>query len=393
MIRVTDKSQCTGCGACANICPQKCIAMEADAEGFLYPEVNEDMCLQCEICIAACPVIAAGEAEQPDRTKAYAAKHTDEAIRKESSSGGVFSALAEVFLQEGGVVVGAAFTSDWRSVRHFAVEKTENLWKLRGSKYLQSEIGMTYQDVKYWLLQGRKVFFTGTPCQVEGLRSYLGKEWENLLCADLICHGVPSANVWERYLAWQEKNYDGATSHVSFRDKKEGWRNYAVRISFSNEISHTTRGSEDLYIRAFLRDICLRPSCYNCPFKDIRRKADLTMADFWGIKQIAPELDDDRGTSLVLVHTIKGQHVLEQAANRLTLKAVPLEAAIQGNPAAIKSADCPWQRDQFFDNLKKQPIDILIRAQTKDVWTAKRILAAILKRLGLWPLVQKMRNR
>ena len=303
MIEIVEKKDCTGCYACVNICPQQCISMEVDNEGFWYPKVDNENCVQCKLCIYCCPInqrAAVGE-QFPD---AYACRNKDDEIRLGSSSGGVFYLLGRHALDNGGVVFGARFDSHFHIV-HGWTETEEGLLEFMGSKYVQSKIGDSYKHAEAFLRQGRKILFTGTPCQIAGLKSYLRKEYSNLLCVDFICHGVPSPKAWIKYLHFQEERTGSAVQRVAFRSKTSGWRQFSVCLCFANNAQYLQRFDGDPYMNAFLHDLSLRPSCYSCRFKTLIRQSDITLADFWGIEHVCPEMDDNKGTSLVLVNSEK----------------------------------------------------------------------------------------
>ena len=236
MIEIENKTKCSGCHACANACPKNCISMTSDEEGFWYPQVDKSKCIDCGLCEKICPIIHKWQPDNSRTTTAMAAINTNEEIRLKSSSGGLFTLIAENIIDQGGVVFGAAFTDDFKSVRHICVDNIADLDKLRGSKYVQSKIGDTYKQAKEYLDSGRKVLFTGTPCQLGGLYSYLRKPYENLFTQDIICHGVPSPMVWERYVDFREKKSASSTQRMFFRHKKYGWKTFAVLFEFSNMV-------------------------------------------------------------------------------------------------------------------------------------------------------------
>lgn len=307
MINITSKDLCCGCSACVNICPKKCISFKEDCEGFLYPSVDVAVCVDCGLCEKVCPVINKNDERVPIHT--YAVKHPDEKIRLSSSSGGLFTYLAERVIDDGGVVFGARFNDQWEVVHDYTDTK-EGLTPFRGSKYVQSYIGESYVLAETFLKSGRTVMFTGTPCQIAGLKKYLRKEYDNLLTVDVVCHGVPSPMVWRKYLE-ELTCREGAftVTSINFRDKSTGWKNYSVTINLLREhaskrqnIVSSSRFSENEHMRAFLLNLSLRPSCYNCPAKAGRSGADITIGDFWGIDRVMPEIDDDKGTTLALVY-------------------------------------------------------------------------------------------
>lgn len=260
MIIIDDKTNCSGCHACANACPKNCISMVSDEEGFWYPQVNKEKCIDCGLCEKVCPIIHKWQPDDSRKTTAIAAINLNEEIRLESSSGGIFTLKAEKIIDQGGVVFGAAFSDDFKSVRHICVDNKADLEKLRGSKYVQSKISDTYKHAKEYLDSGRKVLFSGTPCQIGGLYSYLRKPYENLLTQDIICHGVPSPMVWEKYVEKCERKAASEMQRVFFRHKKYGWKSYSMAMEFTNHTKYIRTLLEDPYMRLFLSNSCLRPS-------------------------------------------------------------------------------------------------------------------------------------
>lgn len=363
MIQITDKSRCSGCSACAQICPRSCIRMEADREGFLYPVVDQDRCSRCGLCERICPVSHPVQTQKG--TQALAVYSKDGEIRRRSSSGGVFFLLAQAILEQGGVVFGAAFDKNCRVV-HTAAQTPAELARLRGSKYVQSEVGNAYIRAKQFLEQGRPVLFTGTPCQTAGLRAYLGKNFPGLLCVDFICHGAPSPAVWEEYLRLREQQASAAAQKVSFRDKTNGWEDYSIVIQFENGTEYRCPYREDVYMKAFLHNLILRPACQACAFKGESRCSDLTLADFWGIREVAPDMDDGMGVSLVWAHTQQGEDWLKRLQSQTVFHAVELAQALAFNASATQSSQPHPGRRRFFARLGKQPLDRLAERCLKD---------------------------
>lgn len=384
MITLASKTKCTGCGACCNICPKNAIEMQADNEGFLYPVVDETKCVDCGLCEKICPVMHP-KSKDAEIIAVYGALHKDEKIRIKSSSGGVFTAIAEYILSKNGAVFGAAFSEDFKSVRHIAVESSERLELLRGSKYVQSDIGGAYKQAKHFLEQGRAVLFTGTPCQIGGLRAYLGKDYEKLYTQDLICHGVPSPAVWKAYAEHLERKYADKLYGVSFRNKKSGWKTYSVSAVFSDNAKYEQIASRDEYMRGFLSDIYLRPSCYACDFKGGKGGSDITLADFWGAEKLTPDLNDDKGISLLLVHTQKGAELFKATRNAFICKTVNLQECIAHNAAYTHSVKLPKARSKFFNDLKKDDSDVVkcIERATKVSFVRKSVakVKSILKKI------------
>ncbi|MGN0811936.1 MAG: Coenzyme F420 hydrogenase/dehydrogenase, beta subunit C-terminal domain, partial [Candidatus Coproplasma sp.] len=271
--------------------------MAQDEEGFLYPQVNESNCVNCGLCESVCPF----EKIEPARLAkpiSYAVKIKDFEIREKSSSGGFFSVLANEIIAQNGVVYGAAMCEGNKSAQHIRVDSFKGLEALRTSKYLQSAMNDIYKQVLADLKIGKKVLFSGVPCQINGLRLFLRKEYENLLCVEVICHGVPSPALWKKYVEYLEKKYTADIQDVNFRSKKHGWNKFGLTVKGDNIEQYESAG-DDPYMRMFLRDYCLRPSCYDCNAKRLESMADLTIADFWGINNVIPEFNDDIGVSLV----------------------------------------------------------------------------------------------
>ena len=345
MIEVKDKFQCCGCAACVQRCPKQCISLKEDKEGFLYPSVDKNACIDCGLCEKVCPIINQNDPREP--LKVYAAKHKDDEIRMKSSSGGIFTLLAEQIIDEGGVVFGARFDEYWE-VMHDYTETKEGLALFRGSKYVQSRIGNTYLKAENFLKQGRKVMFTGTPCQIAGLKRYLRKRYDNLLAVDFVCHGVPSPKVWRTYLKEITNNHYHSIKHINFRDKRTGWKNYSVSITCTSGTSIQSLYFENIFMKGFLFDFYLRPSCYQCVCKVARSGADITMGDFWGIDKIRPNWDDDKGCGLVLDYS---NYNFTQLA--IGLEEMTYENAKVGNPSICNSVKMPVNRNFFWYRLKQ----------------------------------------
>lgn len=352
MISVKKKENCCACGACKQICPNQCISMSADRDGFLYPEVHVERCIDCGLCEKVCPIINQADARQP--IKVYAAKNDNEDIRLRSSSGGIFTFLAERILEEDGVVFGAKFDDNWNVV-HDYTENKDGLEQFRGSKYVQSDIGDSYIKAERFLKDGRKVMFTGTSCQIAGLNRYLRKEYTNLLTVDVVCHGVPSPLIWATYLKEEisrqiQIDKNAVLSGVNFRDKSSGWKDFSFVLKFSckseagnNHSVFSSVFSENDYMRAFLSNLSLRPSCYKCPVRAGKSGSNITIGDFWGINKFYPELDDDKGVNLVLLYA---PIVLPLNG----FQEVTYEQAIKGNYCVENSVDCPVaSRYRFFN--------------------------------------------
>lgn len=342
MINFVDKHDCCGCSACANACPKACITMQADGEGFLYPHVDAATCIDCSLCEKTCPFLANLEAKQPLHT--YAAVNPNEEERYKSSSGGIFTMLVRETINNGGVVYGAAFDRGW-SVHHIAIEQEEDIPLLQGSKYVQSIIGSNYRAVNDYLKTGRKVLFSGTACQIAGLKRYLRKDYDNLLTVDVVCHGVPSPMIWQDYISTLQK--ESLIEHISFRDKQPGWLNYNFTIDYKEGRKSSESHNENLYMKGFLRDLYNRPSCHNCKVKGGRCASDITLGDFWGVDKFYPELNDNCGVSVVLTNTQKGNDIIIEIAPMLMI--ATFEQAIAGNPCIIKNTPENKWRSSFWE--------------------------------------------
>lgn len=346
MITITDKSHCCGCSACVQRCPKQCITMAEDEEGFLYPQVDTSKCVDCHLCEMVCPVINQDEARTP--LEVYAAKNSDDDIRLKSSSGGIFTLLAEQTIKDGGVVFGACWDKDW-NVKHDYIDNISDLQRFRSSKYLQSVIDDNYLKAEQFLKTGRKVMFTGTPCQIAGLKHFLRKEYDNLLAVEIICHSVPSPGVWQQYLTTRLHTLKWNKSdirNISFRDKKTGWKTYSFVIENKDGNSFIELSSKNAFMRGFLADLYTRPSCHACPAKQLRSGSDLTLGDFWGIESLMPEIDDDKGVSAIIVNSDKGKQVLHNI--NVELYEVQYDELTTRNPTLVKSFPIAPKRTEFF---------------------------------------------
>lgn len=341
-----NRADCSGCTACANICPKNAIEMTRDAEGFAYPKINPELCIKCGRCDATCPALNYTKTLPDAFPKAFVAIHNDAKILRHSSAGGAFTALSEIILREGGVVFGAAFDKKWRVV-HKAARTLDELESLRGSKYVQSQIGDVYRQVKD-ALQSTKVLFCGVPCQCAGLRHFLGGDHENLLTVDLICHGVPSPAIWECYIDSIDAEHEVA--HINFRSKRSGWKS-RTEINFKDRGYYTSDNGSYLYGKLFLRGLIERPSCHPCKFKFPSVQSDLTLGDAWGVQNFAPEMFNNRGTSVVFIHTNKGKDFFEQT--NMKTKEVSFYSAVVPNYRYMAPTVADKRRDNFFADFIK----------------------------------------
>lgn len=345
MITISDKLNCCGCSACAQRCPKQCIKMAEDEEGFLYPKIDISKCIDCHLCEKVCPVINQDEPRTP--LNVYAAKNQNDQIRLDSSSGGIFTILAEQVINAGGVVFGACWDEEW-NVKHDYAECLDNLSKFRSSKYLQSIIGDNYLKAEQFLKSGRTVLFTGTPCQIAGLKHFLRKDYDNLLAVEVICHSVPSSGIWQRYLYERLQTLRWSKSdikHISFRNKKTGWKGYSFIIENKNGNAFSELGSKNAFMRGFLADLYTRPSCQACPAKQLKSGSDITLGDFWGIDSLMPEIDDDKGVSAIIINTEKGRKALHSVNDLIPSSWADI---CVNNPALVKSANASENKELFF---------------------------------------------
>lgn len=343
------KEKCCGCGACMNICPQKAISMQEDKFGFLYPQIDTNACIKCGACKRVCNFQYRVEENIPIQTFAACAK--SESVLKSAASGGVFSALAIAILSKGGVVFGAAFDKTWR-VCHIGIESVEKLYKLQGSKYVQSNVDTTYQQVKRLLKEGRNVLYSGTPCQIAGLYGYLGKDDVNLLTVDLICHGVPNQRMFLDYLSTF-----GTIITFSFREKSAGWgKNGSVTVSIQGKTEKKKLWeSEQPYLYYFGNGLIQRDSCYQCKYTCQHRPADITVGDYWGIEKQHPDhlgkngFDTKKGISVIIANTEKGVEAIRGCTQYIDLKESTFEKAAAGNAQLIRPTVKKPERQEILD--------------------------------------------
>lgn len=389
MINIRHKHDCCGCSACSQRCPKHCILMQMDGEGFLYPQVDSSKCVDCHLCEKVCPVINQYEARTP--LNVYAAKNSDDEVRCQSSSGGIFTLLAEQTIKDGGVVFGACWDKDWK-VKHDYVENISNLQKSRSSKYLQSVIGDSYLKTEQFLKTGRKVMFTGTPCQIAGLKHFLRKEYDNLLAVEVICHSVPSPGVWQQYLTtrlhalkWEKSDI----RNISFRDKKTGWKTYSFVIENENGNILTELSSKNAFMRGFLADLYTRPSCHACPAKQLRSGSDITLGDFWGIESLKPEIDDDKGVSAIIVNSDKGKQVLHNI--NVELYEVSYNELTTRNPALVRSFQITSKRTEFF-KADGKTFEEKVKRLAKKPFSMKTLVYRIVRKIIPNMFVEKLKR-
>lgn len=418
MINVLDNKQCCGCNACEQVCPTHCIDFIYDSEGFKYPIVNENKCIDCHLCEKVCPMINIGTPTEPLSSEAMIFNDTEKRI--ESSSGGVFTAIAEETINRGGIVFGASFTKDW-NVIHTSAETIKDLKKFRGSKYVQSDTLDTFSQVKKHLKEDRWVLYSGTPCQIRGLLLYLRKPYDKLITADFICHGVPSHKVLWAYIQneislyslKQEKIAENKFKDIStrqtnkssytvkdirFRDKMNGWKKFCFALTLEKSSSDSKQGTEivtlpclkSAYMKGFGKNLFLRPSCYDCPAKNFTSGSDITLADYWRVEEQHPEMDDDKGTSLISINTKKADKYLS-AISTLRRMSVDFTSAYKIQTALFHSMPMTEDRKEFWNsNWENDFINVVNKIADRKTLTQRLVLTAkfILRSLGIKKLIK-----
>lgn len=382
----TPKNICCGCEACCQACPKNCIEMIVNKKGFLYPKVDNRLCIDCDLCNKVCPAVE--DVESRPFSGVYAAKNDNAAIRLKSSSGGIFSVLAEYVIKNDGVVFGTRWNERFEAVVDWT-ETIEGIGTFRGSKYVQSRIGNSYNKTKGFLDDGRLVLFSGTPCQIMGLKHFLRKEYDNLLTLEVICHGVPSPKVWQEYLSIIIRPLGGdgkntvssslklpsVVTGVNFRDKTNGWKKFGFRINYcsddrsseQNSVFESTIGSfiesfdQNEYMRAFLSNLTLRPSCFNCKAKAGNSGADITIGDLWGVDKLNPEIDEDKGLSLIILHSKKAKNIFDDL--NVNLLPVGDEYVTIYNPSYLRSVEQPYLYEYFWWQFKRHGINALTKTR------------------------------
>ena len=354
MIHIQNKADCCGCNACGDICPKNAISFRTDPEGFWYPEVDPDKCIECGRCEKVCPVLNVKELKKNDLAEpvCYAAEHRNLEVIFDSTSGGVFSAMAEILYRSGGYVGGAVFNEDF-SVSHFISADKGDLPRLRSSKYLQSNLEGFYSRVGELVKAGEQVLVCGTPCQMAALRAFLGKDYDNLLIADFICRGINSPKVWQKYLRSFEERYGSPVVYAKAKSKEYGWRNLTQKVILADGRHIYETLDQSNFTKGYLRtNVYCRPSCYDCKFKGFPRMSDITLADFWGIENVDKSMEKNLGTSLVLLNSQKGVRFFERFKARLHCFPVAFDSILAGNPALTRPLNPPSvDRDQFFRDL------------------------------------------
>ena len=368
MVTIADKEKCCGCSACANICRKNAIQMVQDKEGFLYPKADASLCNNCGLCEKVCPVIDKETPKSSDLKKAYLIQHRNKTVLAESTSGGAFSAIAEYVISQGGAVFGAAFDPQFKVI-HTSAQTSAELAKFRNSKYVQSDLGDTFRQVKSLLSEGKLVCYSGTPCQIQGLRKFLMKDYENLILVDVVCRAVPSPGVWKKYFAWE--NAKGAISSVRFRDKTLGYQYSTMKIKRRDGSVFRGGIESQPWLRMFFSGMIIRPSCASCKFRSPQRISDLTIWDCFNIYRLDKRFPEDAGTTRMLVHTEKGMELLLKFRQQLHIKEIPFEDAVAGVREMSESPVLHEHRAAFFRDYEKMEMGELLDKYFPVTWKVK----------------------
>lgn len=356
MIEITQKDKCCGCEVCKNVCPQKCIYMKEDEEGFRYPVIDKEKCTNCHLCEKKCPILHEVNNNYIPTVKCYAAYNRNDETLKKSSSGGIFFLLSEQIIKNNGVVYGVVQNSTFEICfeRASTIEECE---RFRGSKYLQAEIGKAYILAKKDLLQGKPVLFSGTPCQIAGLYSFLGKDYNQLYTCDVVCHGVPSNAVYRKFIAYIESKYKKTVANIKWRDKVKGWGPNRITIYFSDNSVITTTSQDNIFQKGFLDNIYLRQSCYNCLYARLPRIGDISLADFWGYDDKFINENNNKGLSAVVISTQKGIEILEKIKPQIYFHEVEIEYLKQRSRHVYCHPEENKQREDFFKDFQKMKFE------------------------------------
>lgn len=353
---------CCGCSACVAICPKKCLEIKQDSKGFYVPAFDPTNCINCDLCVKVCP-LNKEDNEKSTSEKAFGAVANDCEISETSSSGGLFTLLCNKVLEKNGVVFGAAFDENF-NVYHKAAYSFEEAKAFRGSKYVQSNVGNCFKQVKELLENDRFVYFSGTPCQVAGLVSYLKKDYDKLITQDFICHSVPSPLIWDSYKAYRQEEFGGKITNVSFRAKEKDKKGYKLLLTFDNGKKYMGDGN-DPYMKAFIEGLSSNSSCISCKFKGNNRYSDITLGDFWGVEDICEDFNDYNGVSLVLLHSEKALSLFEAIKKDVLFVVVSSDKVFNKNQMAVKSVYENPKRKVFLKHIKKKGFNKAYKKATK----------------------------
>lgn len=350
MQKIVDKKECCGCSACANICPVQCIHMEYDEEGFLYPQIDQDSCMNCGLCQKTCPLCSTEKEFSNAKQRAALVQHKNSEVLQQSTSGGAFSAIAAWVIENGGVVFGVEMDSEFH-VKQAKAEKTEELEKFRNSKYVQSDPGFVYREVRAYLEAGRLVCFSGTPCQAEGLRRFLNREYKNLILVDVVCRAVPSPGVWREYIRWLEGT-KGKIKSIRFRDKKLGYQYSTMEVIYENGKVQRRGIESSSWLRMFFSGMIIRPSCAECRFRKQYRNVDFTIWDCFHVADISKSFDETKGVTQMLIHTDRGLKIFQEIKKDFIFEEIPVDMAVNGMRELRISPPIHKDRDKFYAELE-----------------------------------------
>lgn len=387
------EDKCCGCTACYAVCTKNCIKMVRNNEGFLYPYIDNDKCIGCNLCEKVCPILNKKNGSFPIRSVVIRAKNEETVLN--SASGGFTTPLANYVIKNDGLVFGAIL-DDSNIVKHVKIDNTKNVHLIRGSKYVQSNLNNSYQEIREYLINGKQVLFIGTPCQVYGLKNFLLQDYENLITVDLVCKGVASPKFWGNYLRNKEKTENSKINHINFRKKNRGYHSTDMEIQFENN-SIYAENKTDYFMRSYINSICMRKSCYQCNFKGLERCSDFTIFDAWhAAKYTSIKKDDDKGYTNVLIHTQKGEKVLNNISNQIFIYESNMEKAVEYDGIMISnSTEFKEQRNEFYEILDREglnrTINLLLPVTANEILLDK--LKKILYKLGLLNFIKKIKEK
>ena len=392
VINSVNKTDCSGCGACACTCPMHCLTMKSDSEGFYYPYIDNKNCISCGKCLSVCSVKSKPKTNNYNR-RVFVVQHKDDRIRRESTSGGAFTAIAEYIVKNGGIVFGAGMDENFR-VRHMPAYDIEQLALFRNSKYSQSYLGDTFLKIKNYLLDGKKVLFSGTPCQVAGLKKFLPFADENLVTADVVCRGIPSPLVFEKYIDYQKRRF-GEFDKVLFRDKYSGYTHTAMSLYRDNVCLYHNGLEYDPMLKLFYRGMICRPVCSNCRFKEIKRHSDFTLWDCFSAAEINSDFDDNKGTTFVMLHSEKAEMIFEKIQENIRSSECETEKVCGGTAEMLKSIPHNPERREFFRDVDSMSPEELFNKWTPVTLKVRlnKLLRNISAKLGLYYAAKNLAAR
>lgn len=394
MINVTDKKMCCGCTACFNVCPKKCISMEFDNEGFLYPAVDKSKCIQCNMCDEVCPCLNIQKEIVNEKQEAYIVAHKNYEILKDSTSGGMFTAIADYVIENDGIVIGATMEDNF-IVKHIEVEKKDQLYKFRNSKYVQSELGNLFSQIRKYLLSGRKVCFSGTPCQVEALKSFLKRDYENLILVDVVCRAVPSPGVWNKYVKYITKKNNSKPESIRFRDKSLGYQFSTMQMTFANGKIVRNGIESDIWLRMFFSGMIIRPSCTECKFRKRYHISDFTIWDCFNVAEYTKDIDEKLGATNVLIHSKKGRKIFEDIKENLIFLSIDPKTIVNGMKELSESPKENEKKDMFFKDYSSMDIEEVINKYfpMTILVRVKKIVRIVLNRTGIDVWVKRIKRK